>query len=486
MITEYEKLKINGLCYVREVKDEKVIKTNKGSKVELVPKGYLVIDNKNKPIKNAYFFIMFRIKEGDALNTLKRKCYDLCYFFDFLQINKIDEELLDYAYLFNFTKEYLRRLDKSIGLRDCIQRSMLKNIPVLSQYSNEKVVAFDKNKIGATRNKNKKDKALSNSTFVKILTTVKEYLIWLYIYRSIDVDLDSIFSVVNKPAMKRGNDSLLSHVHYTEAIKVYSITGLLKNAKIPYQNLRETPVEKNMVFEHKEATAFFNELNTGGYNPSYQLLFYLLAMTGLRIAEALALKISNSLDFRNFNFLTNESDIYKESEDSNVWTIKIKVRDENPPDLSIKYNKERTIRVLDNTQTLYNLMKAHIMHRSFLLRKKRLNHSNHDFLFTNAYGNRLKYQVTKQTFDEILEKANLFRDELVIHSFRHTFASEWIRVNKVKKQDVSLLALSQYLGHAYVATTQKTYIHFFEEEQVGLLGKIEDSMHETLSGGDSK
>ncbi|MBP2636812.1 MAG: integrase [Firmicutes bacterium] len=460
LITNYEKVKINGLNYVREIKKET---RDKG---EYEPSGYLIISQDNKPIRNAYYFIKQRVKEGDALNTIKRKCYDLCHLFDFMTVNNIDEELLDNECLLNFIMEYLPRLDSSFKYRDCIEKSMAKEIPVLPQYQSEKVIAIRKNYVNG----------FSPQTIVKILTTVKEYLIWLAVSRLANINLDEIFTLVNAPARhKKKGDYLLNHLTTSEVLQVYSITGLLKRAKIPYKSDKTTPVEEDVIFQHHERDAFFDALNRK-YSPSYQLLFYLLSITGLRVTEGLALKIDFKFDGKEFDFKNSKSDIYISDEKKDKWKIKVVIRADNPPDLSIKNNKPREIMVIDKTKTLQSLLKNALIYRIFKMKKKRI---SHDFLFINERGERLKYHATKKTFDKILVEANLGeRTSLVIHSFRHTFASEWIEINSLESKDVELAELSNYLGHSSPITTQKVYVHFFKDTRERMVSKMDEARHQ--------
>lgn len=440
----------------------------KGNKVKTIytPDGYLIIGKDNKPIRNAYYFIKYRLEEGDALNTIKRKCYDLCYLFDFMTVNNIDEELLSKEYLINFIVEYIPRIDPSYRYHDCIQKSMAKEIPVLPQYQSTKVIAIRKKDVNE----------LSSKTVVKILTTTKQYLIWLAVNGLANVDLDELFTLVNAPARHRkGGDYLLNHLTVNEVLQVYSITGLLKRAKIPYKSDRVTSVQEDVVFQHNERDAFFDSLNRK-YHPSYQLLFYLLSVTGLRISEALALKIDCKINGKEFNLENSKSDIYITNEEKDKWKIKVVVRRDNPPDLCIKFNKPREILLLDKTKTLQSLIKNALIFRTFKMKQKQI---SHDFLFVNNRGERLKYPTSKKTFDKILEEANLGkRTSLVIHSFRHTFASEWIEAISLSSKDVELAELSSYLGHSSIVTTQKVYVHFFKNARERMLSKMDDARHQ--------
>ena len=92
---DYAKVKIDGLHYVREVSDKS------GQRV-----GYLLIDNKNKPVKQVYKYLLrCKKKDGYEINTLKRICYDLQHFYDYMLLNRLSVELITYEEFHEFIKE---------------------------------------------------------------------------------------------------------------------------------------------------------------------------------------------------------------------------------------------------------------------------------------------------------------------------------------------------------------------------------------------
>lgn len=65
---DYAGLKINGMHYVQEIKNGKDI-------------AYLLIDNKNKPVKKVSLYFKYLYKEkASAFSSIERIAHDLCHF----------------------------------------------------------------------------------------------------------------------------------------------------------------------------------------------------------------------------------------------------------------------------------------------------------------------------------------------------------------------------------------------------------------------
>ncbi|WP_053955753.1 tyrosine-type recombinase/integrase [Inediibacterium massiliense] len=453
MESKYAQLKIDGMHYVREVKDKG---GDRG--------GYLLIDNNNKPVKEVYKYIKYRKKyNGDSINGLKRKVHDLCHFYNFMLFENIDYKLINYECMYKFISEYLIQIDPYIRKNDCIENSMITSISILEEYKNDKVKVMSKTKT----------RGLASESIRRIADNVKLYLIYLADILKADINLDDIY--IAYATTKKGNEeSMLNHIA-NKIEKVYSAKGIIKAAEIPYKaNNYITPVEEECIFEKEEEKAFFNELSRS--NPMYQLFFYLLSITGLRVSEALALKIYKVDRIRgSFDFNSLVSDVELVNETKCIWKIHIKVDLNNPKDLQIKNNKSRTIEIVDKTKKFESMLKQALIYRDLQEKRKKKVKEN-PFLFINRNGDRMKYPRTNQKFNEILSKSGLGnrkgRGQLVIHSFRHTFASYWIRIHRIKGMDVELDLLSRSLGHASISVTMKIYVHFFKEDREELLEKM--------------
>lgn len=445
---------INGLNYIREIKNEDGNIT-----------GYLMFNNKNRPIREVYRYINRCIKrDGKELNTIKRICYDLKYFYDFILINKLDIEFITYEEFYCFIRDYLIIIDPKYRKRDCIEWSMMKRVHVLSIHGEESTIILDENKING----------LAPSSIKRIADSVKNYLIYLKEIENIDISVEDIF---NEVVIKGDNDNdILSHIH-KKSKKVLSVNKILRAAKVMVKNRNYIePVDYGQVFEREEMESFFYQINKQK-NIMYTLFFYLLKVTGARIGEVRALKIFNveynglKVDYEKIN-----ADIKLISKETNLWRIYIKIRENNPSDLQIKGNVERNIDVIDKERILEDLLTKSLLYRRLLLKRKKKESS---FLFINRNGDRFLGARTEQVFKETLIKANLQerygRGGLVPHSFRHTYASSFIKSFDNEDSERGLRLLSKQLGHKSIETTRKTYIHFFKSEYVNILEMMEEN-----------
>lgn len=452
MNIDYKNTKINGFHYVREIKDES---GERGF--------YILINNYNKPEVDVYHFLRERMRRyGDSLNSIKRKAYDLCHLYDFMSIISITPELLTYDELIEFCGRYLRIINPKFRVNDPIERSMLREIPMLDEFKGDNVFILNSSKtIG-----------LDEASIARILNTAKLYLIYLNEIKGRDVDYDKIFTV--KKIVVDNDDKLLGHRYSSRKI-IYSVKGILKAAGILNVNSNVCePAELSCIFEKEEEEKFFVNLNANK-NPSVKVLFYLIRKTGMRANEALALQIEEYRITDGDAFLTNmKSDLRCKDKKENLWEVNIVYRPDNPKDLQLKNKKSRCVQFIDTDQVFLNLYKQAIFYRSVIMRAKR---KNHRFLFINRSGNRLRYSRAYQIFNEVLMQSNLIdrKGGLTIHSFRHTYASIWISKMKNRDADIELDQLSKMLGHSTSKITREIYIHFFKEDRINLLKKMEET-----------
>lgn len=471
LINHFVNTKINGMHYIREL-SSKDIDMN-GMEINRI-NGYLIIDNQNKPVKRAYQYLKHCKNYGDSFNTIKRKAYDLCYFLDFLIFSKIDEEMMNYEYFFEFVSDYLTIIDPKFKVRDCIERSMMISIPVLPAYTVENVRVQNKNNVGG----------LDYESIRKIANTAKNYLCYLKFHREFDIEI--YYNDMFKFKDVRIKDITNSGYSNTTYMRIYSIDHILKNANIPFVKELIKPIDTGLVFENYEMKKFFKKAKECK-NPSYKLLFHLLSITGMRISEALALMIFKiNYNGKDIDFMNMESDIKLVNDNEDLWEVNIIVRPDNPSDLKVKFNKPRNLKFYDTTKQFRSLLEQTIIDRKLKFQK---NKSNHTFLFVNQSGNRLKYHTTEETFSKIIVNAGLGDlksntgsrlTKLTLHSMRHTFASRWVRDKNLRKMDIEVDLLSKYLGHASSDTTRKIYIHFFEEEEKQLISQMESASYQML------
>lgn len=176
---------------------------------------------------------------------------------------------------------------------------------------------------------------------------------------------------------------------------------------------------------------------------TYSTLFTLLAITGIRISEALALRME---DFIADGLVILES----------------------------KFKKNRLV-PLDSTAV------AGI--RRYLVQRCAVRGSD-DELFVSPRGKKISYAAVYRIFRELIQKADVGPRLGVpprIHSFRHTFAVRALEDCRGNRSEVDrrVLALSTYLGHSSIAST-----YWYLEATPELLADISTATAGLFSGSD--
>ena len=159
---------------------------------------------------------------------------------------------------------------------------------------------------------------------------------------------------------------------------------------------------------------------TGSLRPyTYATLLSLLSATGLRISEALSLRLS---DFQDDCLMVRET----------------------------KFKKSRLV-------PLHKTASAGV--NEYLTRRNRIV-STDDHFFVSINGRGLCYRCVNETFNDLLGRVGLRtspgRGKPRLHDIRHSFAVRVLETFKPEtREDIhrNMLALSTYLGHAKVADT---------------------------------
>lgn len=195
--------------------------------------------------------------------------------------------------------------------------------------------------------------------------------------------------------------------YYNSVIRfVYEVTldKVLNKKQLPMRKKKKTVYK---VLTKQELSAFFNACE----NYKYKTIFMLIYGSGLRISEAVNLRIKDI-----------DSD-----------TMRIFVREG-------KGKKERYT-VLPET-SLEMLRKCYQRYKP--------NHPE-GYIFLNTEGNPLKVERTRVFFRRYRRKAKI-RDEFVVHSLRHSFATDMI------ERGATILEVKELMGHSNIRSTME-YIH---------------------------
>jgi integrase len=171
-------------------------------------------------------------------------------------------------------------------------------------------------------------------------------------------------------------------------------------------------------------------------------VFSLLASTGLRISEALKLRLHD-------------------------------VTDDGLEIRETKFGKSRLV-------PLHATADAGL--KRYLRRRLRVA-TEHEYVFISLSGARLGHQQVQKPFRKIVDHRLRLADGRStrrprIHDLRHTFAVRSLASCDTAHVDQHLLALSTYLGHAEIKDT-----YWYLEATPDLLRKIGDATHRFVQGG---
>lgn len=240
--------------------------------------------------------------------------------------------------------------------------------------------------------------------------------------------------------------------------RIHSIFNTAMNDAVhEFHILQENPVQKIKIpkdtekkeqisyFTREQLEQFLNELKTPKKHAKYQhsiqyyVLFSLLARTGLRIGEALALTWDD-IDLEKGTLSVDKTLVYPLNSTPYVSTPKSKT--------SI-----RTIK-LDNT-TIKLLKKHKINQKEVYLRYKNYKPSDKNLVFHQHDGRWLRTNVVREYFKTVCKRAGV--PVLSPHALRHTHAVHLLEAG------ANIKYVSERLGHASIKITADTYLHITQK-----------------------
>ncbi|EGP4955425.1 site-specific integrase [Enterococcus faecium] len=244
--------------------------------------------------------------------------------------------------------------------------------------------------------------------------------------------------VVNDWSEKGTSKQYPLFINYMNKVFKYAINiGLTSdnptlNLLIPKPQIKTE--KKLKLYTKEQLELFLNEVSQE-QNPYFKnrdyTLFRLLAFSGCRIGEILA------LTWDNINFKTNEMAIKKTVARSDKYYIS-----ETP-----KTKKSNRIIYLDE-KTIKQLKFWKLEQRKYLFQ---LGFTKANFLFTNDENNFTINQAVAERYNIYRERAGL--PYIGLHGFRHTHASMLYEAGADHKE------VQERMGHANIKTTMDTYTH---------------------------
>ena len=210
--------------------------------------------------------------------------------------------------------------------------------------------------------------------------------------------------------------------------------------------------EKQMgVFSKEELTRIENvaaiTYQSGEVRDRHTWFFLLLANTGLRAGEAIALRWDNiDLDKGFIHVKQNASVVKCRDGKENKYQVVITTVKTKTGNRIVPCNEK----ALQALRALQDYQKSHHIHS--------------DYVDCNDKGELLSQQTLPKILKAILKAADVpYRS---VHSFRHTFATNLIQAG------VDVKVVSQLLGHSSVKITYDTYVHMGVDRAIEAVKRI--------------
>lgn len=214
-----------------------------------------------------------------------------------------------------------------------------------------------------------------------------------------------------------------------------------KEIKLPKKKINVSDLEKgdslfDKFLEKEELEEFLTVTKNDGLEGDL-LAFTMLAYTGLRIGEMIALKWSD-IDFENHTLRVIKT-YY------NPTNNKSKFKLLTPKTLG-------SIRTITIDSLLVNLLEKHKKEQDKVMKDKKHFYNDNGFIFTNNEGYPKTIKHLSIRMQRILKKTTINK-QVTPHSFRHTHTSLLIEAN------VHIKEIQERLGHSDINTTMDIYAH---------------------------
>ncbi|MEK3882376.1 tyrosine-type recombinase/integrase [Paenibacillus sp. PL2-23] len=217
------------------------------------------------------------------------------------------------------------------------------------------------------------------------------------------------------------------------------------------EEIEANPIEEKYLESH-ELTEFLNAVRKYGLDQDKEM-FYLLAFTGMRIGEALALK------WTDINFETHRIRVTKTmyNENNNMREFELQ-----PP------KTDASIRDFDVDEDITNMLQNHYKTQTKLKMATRHllpEYYDSNFVFTHDNGYPLVYKHIANRMERVMRKTNIHK-HATSHIFRHT------HVSMMAEAGVDLATIMARVGHDDPKTTLQIYTHVTKKMEKNATQKV--------------
>lgn len=214
-----------------------------------------------------------------------------------------------------------------------------------------------------------------------------------------------------------------------------------ENIKLPKKRKTVEELEKgnkiqDKFLEKEELEEFLTVTKSEGLEGDL-LTFTMLAYTGLRVGELVALKWSD-IDFDNYTLRVIKT-YYNPTNNKSKYTL-------------LTPKTEGAIRTITIDPLLVDLLKLHKKEQDKIKEENKPFYKDNDFIFATNEGYPKTIKHLSIRMKRILKKTSI-QKQVTLHSFRHTHTSLLIEAN------VHIKEIQERLGHSDINTTMDIYAH---------------------------
>lgn len=237
--------------------------------------------------------------------------------------------------------------------------------------------------------------------------------------------------------------------------------AVLPKRQTTIEEIENEDIPENYL-EKAELKLFLEKVTHEGLQND-EVVFTLLAFTGMRVGELLALKWSDiNIEKKEISVTKTMFNIDGKKEDYKLLTPKTK----------------KSIRKISVDDKVIQMLKRHKIEQNEQKMKVRRFWYDNDFLITRADGYPLSprfvhYRIKRM--EKILHTQTEFKKKLHPHILRHTHTS------MLTEAGVDLRSIMQRLGHSDAKTTLSVYTHITKTMQVDAADKLAQSFGDLIN-----
>ncbi|MBO7747387.1 site-specific integrase [Paenibacillus sp. MWE-103] len=334
-------------------------------------------------------------------------------------------------------KEAEARVDDVIAsLMDGINIKMIKNLP-FNKVAENWMEVYSRSNVKKSTIRNRKNSITLLNKFIG------EQNIDKITHRAHQLILNKLFDQGYSRSHMEGVHVTANLIYKYATKEKFIKDNPASGATIPIKTMTVEEIENNPIaekyFEKSELTELLEAVVKHGL-PDDREMFYLMAFSGMRSGEMVALK-ETDFDF-DFNKVRITKTLYNPDNNAKQYEL-------TPP------KTKRSIRTVDLDPSIMNMIKERIKRqRKIRMSVMHFSPDYHDekFLFCNEDGYPTIQKTVNRRLERIISKTTI-RKKATSHIFRHT------HISMLAEAGVDLPTIMQRVGHDDPKTTLQIYTH---------------------------